>query len=46
LRARSLSPLSCFFFFVLVAGTPVLRFFGISLPIVEVAGGFVLAAMG
>jgi len=35
-----------FLFFILVAGTPVLRFFGISLPIVEVAGGFVLATMG
>jgi multiple antibiotic resistance protein len=35
-----------FLLFVLVAGTPILRFFGISLPIVEVAGGFVLATMG
>ncbi len=35
-----------FLFFILVAGTPILRFFGISLPIVEVAGGFVLATMG
>ncbi|MGB2676890.1 MAG: MarC family protein [Candidatus Acidiferrum sp.] len=31
---------------VLVAGTQVLHFFGISLPIVQIAGGFVLATMG
>jgi multiple antibiotic resistance protein len=31
---------------VLVVGTLILRFFGISLPVVQVAGGFVLAAMG
>src|SRR5271163_2356880 len=35
-----------FLLIVLVAGTPILRFFGISLPIVQVSGGFVLAAMG
>ncbi len=31
---------------VLVAGVQVLHFFGISLPIVQIAGGFVLATMG
>lgn len=31
---------------VLLGGTFVLRFFGVSLPVVQVAGGFVLAAMG
>lgn len=35
-----------FLFVVLFAGTYVLRFFGISLPVVQVAGGLVLAAMG
>jgi multiple antibiotic resistance protein len=29
-----------------IAGTYILRFFGISLPVVQVAGGLVLAAMG
>jgi multiple antibiotic resistance protein len=31
---------------VLVAGRPILGFFGISVPIVQLAGGLVLAAMG
>ena len=31
---------------VLIAGTQVLHFFGISLPIVQIAGGFVLSSMG
>jgi multiple antibiotic resistance protein len=35
-----------FLLIVLVAGTPILRFFGISLPIVQVAGGFVVATIG
>lgn len=35
-----------FLVIVLLAGPQVLRFFGISLPIVQVAGGFVLATMG
>ncbi len=35
-----------FLMVVLIVGTLVLRFFGISLPVVQVAGGFVLATMG
>lgn len=31
---------------ILIAGTHVLHFFGISLPIVQIAGGFVLVTMG
>jgi len=31
---------------ILAMGTALLRFFGISLPVMQVAGGFVLAAMG
>ena len=35
-----------FFVFVELVGTALLTFFGISLPVVQVAGGIVLAAMG
>lgn len=35
-----------FFLVVELVGTALLSFFGISLPVVQVAGGFVLAAMG
>src|ERR1700739_2735724 len=35
-----------FLFIVEVVGTALLAFFGISLPVVQVAGGLVLASMG
>jgi len=35
-----------FFFVIELVGSALLKFFGISLPIVQVSGGFVLAAMG
>ena len=35
-----------FFFVIELVGSALLNFFGISLPIVQVSGGFVLAAMG
>ncbi|MGO8986414.1 MAG: MarC family protein [Terriglobales bacterium] len=45
--ARRIAVSTTLFFFVIeLVGSAVLRFFGISLPVVQVAGGFVLAAMG
>jgi multiple antibiotic resistance protein len=35
-----------FFFTIQVVGTAVLKFFGISLPVVQVAGGLAIASMG
>lgn len=35
-----------FLAFILVAGTAVLSFFGISLPVMQIAGGLVVASMG
>jgi multiple antibiotic resistance protein len=35
-----------FFLFIQIVGTAVLKFFGISLPVVQVAGGLAIASMG
>ncbi len=45
--ARRIAVTTTLFFLVIeLVGAALLRFFGISLPVVQVAGGFVLAAMG
>src|SRR5271156_2779654 len=45
--ARQISINTIWFLFVIqVTGSYILRFFGISLPIVQVGGGLVLASMG
>jgi len=45
--ARRIAVSTTLFFLVIeLVGAALLRFFGISLPVVQVAGGFVLAAMG
>lgn len=45
--ARSIAVNTAFFLFVVQAiGTATLKFFGISLPVMQVAGGLVLATMG
>jgi len=46
--ARTQSPIDTTIFLVVIelVGTAVLTFFGISLPVMQVSGGIVLAAMG
>src|SRR5919198_4130404 len=45
--ARQVAIRTTFFFLVVeLVGTALLTFFGISLPVVQVAGGLVLASMG
>ena len=45
--ARRIAVNTILFFFVIdLVGSAILAFFGISLPIVQVSGGFVIAAMG
>jgi len=45
--ARKIAVTTTFFLLIVqLVGAALLRFFGISLPVVQVAGGFVLAAMG
>jgi multiple antibiotic resistance protein len=45
--ARKIAFSTVFFLFAIdIAGAAILSFFGISLPVVQFAGGFVLAAMG
>ncbi len=46
LARRVAFDMTLFLLIVLIVGTNILSFFGISMPVVQVAGGFVLATMG